>query len=115
LSLVALKPTPPNTTLIDLISVSVVFAISASKATPTAISERVFLIIDTKVPNAVDLDPAADIQSTNKALFTRSEIAVGVAFDADIANTTDTDIKSIKVVLGGVGFNGLRRVSVSVF
>jgi hypothetical protein len=38
---VALKPTPPNTTLIDLISVSVVFAISASKATPTAISERV--------------------------------------------------------------------------
>jgi hypothetical protein len=39
LSLVALKPTPPNTTLIDLISVSVVFEISASKATPTAISE----------------------------------------------------------------------------
>jgi hypothetical protein len=38
LSLVALKPTPPNTTLIDLISVSVVFEISASKATPTAIS-----------------------------------------------------------------------------
>jgi hypothetical protein len=30
---------------------------------------------------------------------------VGVAFDADISNTTDTDIKSIKVVLGGVGFN----------
>jgi hypothetical protein len=27
------------------------------------------------------------------------------AFDADIANTTDTDIKSIKVVLGGVDFN----------
>jgi hypothetical protein len=26
-------------------------------------------------------------------------------WDADIANTTDTDIKSIKVVLGGVGFN----------
>jgi hypothetical protein len=40
-ALVALKPTPPNTTLIDLISVSVVFEISASKATPTAISERV--------------------------------------------------------------------------
>jgi hypothetical protein len=37
LSLVALKPTPPNTTLIDLISVSVVFEISASKATPEAI------------------------------------------------------------------------------
>ncbi|VVH65538.1 Flagellar hook-length control protein FliK, partial [uncultured Gammaproteobacteria bacterium] len=68
-------------------------------------NNSVFLIIDTKVPNAVDLDPAADIQSTSKALFTRSEIAVGVAFDADIANTTDTDIKSIKVVLGGVGFN----------
>jgi hypothetical protein len=34
------------------------------------------------VPNAVDLDPAVDIQSTSKALFTRSEIAVGVAFDA---------------------------------
>jgi hypothetical protein len=46
------------------------------------------------VPNAVDLDPAADIQSTSKALFTRSEIAVGVAFDADISNTTNTDIKT---------------------
>ncbi|VVH66459.1 hypothetical protein BSPLISOX_2429, partial [uncultured Gammaproteobacteria bacterium] len=68
-------------------------------------NNSVFLIIDTKVPNAVDLDPAIDVKSTNKALFTRSEIAVGVAFDADIANTTDTDIKSIKVVLGGVGFN----------
>jgi hypothetical protein len=34
----------------------------------------VFLIIDTKVPNAVDLDPAIDVKSTNKALFTRSEI-----------------------------------------
>jgi hypothetical protein len=32
------------------------------------------------VPNAVDLDPATDVKSTNKALFTRSEIAVGVAF-----------------------------------
>jgi hypothetical protein len=107
LSLVALKPTPPNTTLIDLISVSVVFAISASKATPNAIqlatpavaSSANTITVDAKAPNAVDLDPTADIQSTNKALFTRSEIAVGVAFDADIANTTDTDIKSIKVVI----------------
>jgi hypothetical protein len=40
-------------------------------------NNSVFLTIDTKAPNAVDLDPAADIQSTNKALFTRSEIAVG--------------------------------------
>ncbi|WP_202783967.1 Ig-like domain-containing protein, partial [Bathymodiolus thermophilus thioautotrophic gill symbiont] len=69
------------------------------------VNNSVFLTIDTKAPNAVDLDPAADIQSTSKTLFTRSEISVGVAFDADIANTTNTDIKSIKVVLGGVGFN----------
>ncbi|CAC9507708.1 hypothetical protein formerly called flagellar hook-length control protein FliK, partial [uncultured Gammaproteobacteria bacterium] len=69
------------------------------------VNNSVFLTIDTKAPNAVDLDPAADIQPTSKTLFTRSEISVGVAFDADIANTTNTDIKSIKVVLGGVGFN----------
>jgi hypothetical protein len=30
-------------------------------------NNSVFLIIDTKVPNAVDLDPAVDIQSTSKA------------------------------------------------
>jgi hypothetical protein len=59
----------------------VVFAISASKATPTAISERV-----------------------NSALLVDCISAVGsksTAFGALV----DTDIKSIKVVLGGVGFN----------
>jgi hypothetical protein len=61
-------------------------------------NNSVFLIIDTKVPNAVDLDPATDVQSTSKALFTRSEIAVGVAFDADISNTTDTDIRVAKFI-----------------
>jgi hypothetical protein len=48
------------------------------------VNNSVFLTIDTKAPNAVDLDPAADIQPTSKTLFTRSEISVGVAFDADI-------------------------------
>jgi phage gp45-like len=54
------------------------------------VNNSVFLTIDTKAPNAVDLNSATDVQSTSKALFTRSEIAVGVAFDTDIANTTDT-------------------------
>jgi hypothetical protein len=35
----------------------------------------------------------------------RLAINNGVAFDADIADTTDTDIKTIKVVLGGAGLN----------
>ena len=74
-------------------------------ATPAVSSSANTITVDAKVPNAVDLDPATDVQSTSKTLFTRSEISVGVAFDADIANTTNTDIKSIKVVLGGVGFN----------
>ena len=74
-------------------------------ATPAVASSANTITVDAKAPNAVDLNSATDVQSTSKALFTRSEIAVGVAFDADIANTTDTDIKSIKVVLGGVGFN----------
>ncbi|VVH55129.1 hypothetical protein BSPCLSOX_2578, partial [uncultured Gammaproteobacteria bacterium] len=74
-------------------------------ATPAVASSANTITVDAKAPNAVDLNSATDVQPTSKALFTRSEIAVGVAFDADIANTTDTDIKSIKVVLGGVGFN----------
>ncbi|VVH63710.1 hypothetical protein BSPWISOX_993, partial [uncultured Gammaproteobacteria bacterium] len=58
-------------------------------ATPAVASSANTITVDAKAPNAVDLDSATDVQSTSKALFTRSEIAVGVAFDADIANTTD--------------------------
>jgi hypothetical protein len=34
-----------------------------------------------------------------------SRVKSTCAFDADIADTTDTDIKTIKVVLGGAGLN----------
>jgi hypothetical protein len=40
------------------------------------VNNSVFLTIDTKAPNAVDLNSATDVQPTSKALFTRSEIAV---------------------------------------
>ena len=56
--------------------------------------------VDTHAPTDVDLDPATDVQSTSKTLLTRSEITAGAAFDDDIADTTDTDIKTIKVVFG---------------
>ena len=53
----------------------------------------------------IDLDPMAGIQSSNSVTTGTIQIATGVAFDADIADTTDTDIKTIKVVLGGAGLN----------
>jgi hypothetical protein len=45
-------------------------------AAPAVASSANTITVDAKAPNAVDLDPTADIQSTSKALFTRSEIAV---------------------------------------
>ncbi|CAB5508468.1 hypothetical protein AZO1586I_2743 [Bathymodiolus thermophilus thioautotrophic gill symbiont] len=53
----------------------------------------------------IDLDPMAGIQSSNSVTTGTIQIATGVAFDADIADITDTDIKTIKVVLGGAGLN----------
>ncbi|CAC9638133.1 hypothetical protein [uncultured Gammaproteobacteria bacterium] len=53
----------------------------------------------------IDLDPMAGIQSSSSVTTGTIQIATGVAFDADIADTTDTDIKTIKVVLGGAGLN----------
>jgi hypothetical protein len=53
----------------------------------------------------IDLDPMAGIQSSSSVATGIIQIATGVAFDADIADTTDTDIKTIKVVLGGAGLN----------
>jgi hypothetical protein len=50
-------------------------------ATPAVASSANTITVDAKAPNAVDLDSATDVQSTSKALFPRSEIAVGVAFD----------------------------------
>ena len=53
----------------------------------------------------IGLDPMAGIQSSNSVTTGTIQIATGVAFDANIADTTDTDIKTIKVVLGGAGLN----------
>jgi hypothetical protein len=53
----------------------------------------------------IDLDPMADIQSSSSVTTGTIQIATGVAFNADIADTADTDIKTIKVVLGGAGLN----------
>ncbi len=53
----------------------------------------------------IDLDPMAGIQSSSSVTTGTIQIATGVAFNADIADTADTDIKTIKVVLGGAGLN----------
>jgi hypothetical protein len=76
------QPTaPPNTTLIDLISVSVVFAISVSKATPTAISERVNSAL------LVDCTSVAEFKST---AFGFGETKVYTATFTPTANSTTT-------------------------
>jgi hypothetical protein len=48
----------------------------------------------------IDLDPMAGIQASSSVTTGTIQIATGVAFDADIADTSDADIKTIKVVLG---------------
>ncbi|CAB5498340.1 beta strand repeat-containing protein [Bathymodiolus thermophilus thioautotrophic gill symbiont] len=56
-------------------------------------------------PFAVDLDPATGIQISSSVASSATKIAIGVAFDADIADATSAVIKSIKVILGGTGLN----------
>jgi hypothetical protein len=47
----------------------------------------------------------AGIQSISSVTTGPIQIATGVAFDAELAHTNDTDIKTIKVLLGGAGLN----------
>jgi hypothetical protein len=69
-------------------------------------NNSVFLIIDTKVPNAVDLDPAADIQSTSKALFTRSGIQPTIYHTRGkhANNYTTDDVRGMSVISSILNF-----------
>ncbi|MBA5249770.1 MAG: hypothetical protein FE834_09645, partial [Gammaproteobacteria bacterium] len=57
------------------------------------------------MPGAVDLSTDSGIQSASTTVASISEINTGIAFDADIQTPTETDIKTIKVVLAGAGLN----------
>ncbi|MBA5249183.1 MAG: hypothetical protein FE834_06585, partial [Gammaproteobacteria bacterium] len=70
-----------------------------------SISATATMIIDITASDAVDLDPVTNVQNTSTTSANLTQIGVGVAFDADIADATADNIKSIKVVLGGAGFN----------
>ena len=65
-------------------------------------NNSVSLTVDTAVPDAVDLDPAANVQATSSVNASKTQIAAGIAFDADIAAPTANDIVKITVKLGGV-------------
>jgi hypothetical protein len=52
-------------------------------------------------PDAVDLDPIVGDNPTSSVDASKVQIVAGIAFDADIATPSATDIKEIKVVLGG--------------
>ncbi|MBA5249154.1 MAG: hypothetical protein FE834_06420, partial [Gammaproteobacteria bacterium] len=56
-------------------------------------------------PDAVDLDAATGVQNTSTAAVSLAQIGTGIAFDAQVADVTATDIKSIKVVLDGANLN----------
>jgi hypothetical protein len=47
----------------------------------------------------IDLDPMAGIQSSSSVATGIIQIATGVAFDADIADTTDTEKIQISISL----------------
>ncbi|BBB22254.1 glycosyl hydrolase, BNR repeat-containing protein [Abyssogena phaseoliformis symbiont OG214] len=57
--------------------------------------------LDEIAPDAVDLDPGGAIGATSAVTANKADIAGGIAFDADIAAPTATDIAQIKMVLGG--------------
>ncbi|WP_138146519.1 beta strand repeat-containing protein, partial [Bathymodiolus heckerae thiotrophic gill symbiont] len=57
--------------------------------------------------SAVDLDPTqANVQSSSSTIVSSANrattLATGIAFDAEIAAPTETDITQIKIVLGGL-------------
>ncbi len=62
-------------------------------------------MVDTIAPDAVDLDSAANVQNTSATTTNREQLAQGIAFDASIVAPTATDIKQIKVVLGGANLD----------
>jgi hypothetical protein len=47
----------------------------------------------------------AGIQSSSSVVANTAQITAGIAFNADIEDAADMDIKTIKVVLGGAGLN----------
>ncbi|CAC9637578.1 beta strand repeat-containing protein, partial [bacterium endosymbiont of Bathymodiolus sp. 5 South] len=57
------------------------------------------------LPPVIDLDPMAGIQSSSSVIANTAQITAGIAFNADIEDAADMDIKTIKVVLGGAGLN----------
>lgn len=64
--------------------------------------ETTATIVDITPPSAVDLDSTTDgAQSAHSTAINKLELSSGVAFAADIATATTTDISKIKVVLGG--------------
>ncbi len=58
-------------------------------------------MVDTIAPDAVDLDSAANVQNTSATTINREQLAQGIAFDASIVAPIATDIKQIKVLIGG--------------
>ncbi|MBA5249987.1 MAG: hypothetical protein FE834_10765, partial [Gammaproteobacteria bacterium] len=80
-------------------------ALNTSLPSGNNLGDNRVLAIDGIVPNAVDLDTATGVQNTSTTGVNLAQISVGIAFDADIADATATDIRSIKIVLGGSGLN----------
>ncbi|MBA5249935.1 MAG: hypothetical protein FE834_10490 [Gammaproteobacteria bacterium] len=61
--------------------------------------------VDAIAPDAVDLDPALGVQDTSITTANKSQIEVGAAFSVKLPYVVDTDIKSIKIVLGGMSLD----------
>jgi hypothetical protein len=59
------------------------------------------------LPPVIDLNPMAGIQSSSSVIANTAQITAGIAFNANFEDATDMDIKTIKVVLGGAGLNGV--------
>jgi hypothetical protein len=80
-------------------------ATATDTASNTATSSVKSITVDTIAPDAVDLDPTTGIQASSLVAAGSSQITAGIAFDSDIATPSATDIKEIKIVLGGAALD----------
>ncbi|MBA5249991.1 MAG: hypothetical protein FE834_10790, partial [Gammaproteobacteria bacterium] len=91
-------------TLIAGADKKIAFKVTDAASNENTVVEQAYML-DTTIPDAVDLSTNNNIQNTSRTIANTTQINTGIAFDASIQTPTTTDIKTIKVVLAGAGLN----------
>ncbi|MBA5249257.1 MAG: hypothetical protein FE834_06975, partial [Gammaproteobacteria bacterium] len=80
------------------------FKVADTAGNENTVVEQTYML-DTTLPDAVDLSTDSGGQNASMAFANIATITAGVAFDASIQAPTVTDIKTIKVVLAGASLS----------